>query len=226
MSDNQISTTSTSCFLQGIRGSVESLDLSSNRILGSSPLIPELVQGIPDTLTALNLSGNNLGQEGSSEIADRMKELTSLKILRLRGCWIGDDGALELSIGMAECPTLEVLDLSSNSITDSGALTEALPECANLGLKELKLSRNGLEGDQAIPLVEEFLRLDNIKTLDLDDNLLIESDFPRIQQILQEGGDGLRSRGKELRILHRSVPQGFRDALRGVGVLAGVTIKC
>ncbi|MBP9694279.1 MAG: hypothetical protein KBE16_06205 [Alphaproteobacteria bacterium] len=82
------------------------------------------------TLTSLNLSSRNIGDEGARALAESLKVNGRLTSLVLYNNQIGDAGARALADALKENRTLTSLDLSRNNIGDEGAraLADALKE--------------------------------------------------------------------------------------------------
>eukprot|EP00435_Cladocopium_sp_Y103_P073598 s374_g44.t1 len=112
-----------------------------------------VAQALKHTATEeLQLSGNEIGDDGAQALGDGLKENKSLVLLLLENNSIGDAGAQALGEGLKENRSLEKLDLNSNSSGDAGAqaLGESLKE--NRSLLELCLDNNriGYAGAQAL----------------------------------------------------------------------------
>ncbi|CAF1667628.1 unnamed protein product, partial [Adineta ricciae] len=81
------------------------------------------------TLTALYLSGNRIGDEGAQHIANALRTNTTLTTLDLSGNEIGDEGAQHIADALRTNTTLTTLHLSWNAIGAEGAqhIADALP---------------------------------------------------------------------------------------------------
>ena len=69
----------------------------------------------------INLSYNNIGDDGAIEIAGALQHVTSLTTLDLRLNSIGRDGAIAIANAFGNVRSLTRLDLSYNNIRDTGA---------------------------------------------------------------------------------------------------------
>jgi internalin A len=109
-------------------------------------------------LTTLNLSGNQIGNEGAQSIA---KNLTNLTTLDLSSNQIGDQGAQSIAENL---PNLTTLNLWGNQIGDQGAESVA-ENLTHLTTLQLGSNHIGVEGAQSIAK-----NLPNLTTLDLSSN--------------------------------------------------------
>ena len=71
-------------------------------------------------LECLDLSENNLGNMGAKQVAQLIKENTSIKKINLSKNKIEVDGLNEICFALIECEAkIESIDISDNMITDS-----------------------------------------------------------------------------------------------------------
>ena len=106
----------------------------------------EKIFGCPQ-LVRLNLSSNNIGDDGAKMIADALKVNHSLKTMSLIGNIIGDDGAKFIADALKDNHCLKMLLLSNNSICDDGAKMIADAMNVNHSLRTLVLSDNKISSD-------------------------------------------------------------------------------
>ncbi len=109
--------------------SLRELNLNNNYAasIGTAGLAAALSS--PDAvLEVLDLSGNELGDNGSCSLAEMLKRNKTLLDLNLSSNHIGETGALALARAMRENRTLSSLNLQKNQIIGEGAraLREAL----------------------------------------------------------------------------------------------------
>jgi len=129
-----------------------------------------------NTLTAINLSGNKIGSEGTRALAEALKTNTTLTSIDLNENPISAKGAQALAEALKTNITLTSIDLSYNQIGSDGAqaLAEALKTNSTLTLINLSYNNIGIEGIQALA---EALKGNNILTsIDLEENP-IDSDY-------------------------------------------------
>ncbi|XP_077321225.1 NACHT, LRR and PYD domains-containing protein 3-like [Lithobates pipiens] len=203
------------------KSQIETLQLSSNHLTGSS--CPHLASGIRNNqkLRILNLSWNNL--EGPY-FSDLMAALTTsqIKELQLYNTLLTNSSCLHLASGIRNNQTLRTLDLSNNGVGGPHfrdlmeALTTSqieklhLNNCYLMGnycyqlasgirnnqaLRTLSLSDNNLEGPPFIDMMEA-LPTSRIEELHLDRNQLTDSSCPHL-------ASGIRN-NQTLRILNLS----------------------
>ncbi|OQR84272.1 hypothetical protein ACHHYP_13539 [Achlya hypogyna] len=124
-------------------------------------LLPRLVR--------LDLSANELTDNGVTMLAEALPACRRLETLQLCNQYCSDTGALAVASGVMHCPTLQKLDLSQNNITCAGAtaLAAVLPQ-----LNEVDLCYNniGFHGAAAISAV--LAQTEAMAWLDLQHNPL------------------------------------------------------
>jgi len=127
-------------------------------------------------LTTLNLTNNDIGDDGTRALAEALPRNQALQTLNLGRNEIGDDGARALAEALPRNQALQTLNLGRNEIGDDGAraLAEALPR--NQALQTLNLGRNEIGDDGARALAEALLRNQALQALDLDGNWNIGSE--------------------------------------------------
>ncbi|KAL9965588.1 hypothetical protein ACROYT_G029409 [Oculina patagonica] len=132
------------------------------------------------TVTSLDLSFNNVSDQGAASLAEALKGNITLTRLDLSDNNIYDDGAADLAEALKANTNLTRLDLTDNRIGDHGAtcLAEALK--LNTALTGLDLSNktrfelaDNRIGDHGATCLAEALKLNTSLTwLDLADNLI------------------------------------------------------
>jgi hypothetical protein len=98
-------------------------------------------------LVKLDLSGNNIGDDGAKAIADALKVNHSLETLYLNDNNIGDDGAKAIADALKDNKSLDKLDLDDNKIDDDGAKAIADALKVNHRLESLLLRNNNISAD-------------------------------------------------------------------------------
>jgi len=103
---------------------LKELVLAENELTGKAirALAPALTSRCC-TLQHLDLSCNNIGNEGARLLAGMLMLNTSLRSVRLQDTQIGDDGATALARALRVNKSLEMLDLASNTF-DRFSLSE------------------------------------------------------------------------------------------------------
>ena len=135
----------------GILQSVEDLDLSLNLLEISS--ISECLK-INSTLCKLNLSSNNITDEGAKKLAEAIQVNTTLQELNMSSNKITDEGAKQLGKAIEVNRTLQELNISSNKITDEGAKQLGKAIEVNRTLQELNISKNWISKEGVMRIVE------------------------------------------------------------------------
>jgi hypothetical protein len=144
--------------LRTIRSHLEAFDQSADiRTLNlrncdlddalTSAAAEELVDprnSLGQTITRLDLRGNQIGDHGAAALAQLPTALSSLAEILLSRNNVGDDGCAALASGLASNDTLKTLNLNDNSVGDGGC--EALGEMlkTNTGLTKLLLENNAI----------------------------------------------------------------------------------
>ncbi|GAB0190755.1 leucine-rich repeat-containing protein 74A [Grus japonensis] len=104
-------------------------------------------------LHALQLSGNNFGEETAPFFAEALMGNVALKILNLSWNGIGNEGALALGEALKVNNVLVHLDISNNQINNEGAKKLCRGLEVNGKLKILKMASNPLTLEGATALV-------------------------------------------------------------------------
>jgi hypothetical protein len=122
---------------------------------------------IPQTCTSLSLSGNNIGDEGATEIAAALKGWkTALTTLSLSSNNIGDEGATKIADALKGNTVLTSLDLDDNTIGEKGAIAIAAALQVNTALTLLSLVRSEFGnniGDVGATAIANALRFNAIQ---------------------------------------------------------------
>lgn len=169
--------------------SIKELDVSSNQIgdLGAQEMLKVLVGNM--TLRALNLSGNKL-HTASIAVHDLLVDANALQTLDLSCNQLGDDGAARLAEALAHNDVLLRLNLGFNKIGFKGARKLWTGLAANSRLKSLNLKGNVI-GDMGTMALDVCLQTNStLVSLDLAENHIGESGSRRIAEALK-GSKGL-----------------------------------
>ena len=111
-------------------------------------------------VTTLDLSHNNIDDEGAQALAGALQGNTSVTTLHLRSNNIGSDGAQALARALQGNTTLTTLDLSWNNIAPGGAAALAGALRGNTTLTTLRLQGNNIgdEGAAALAGLEIWMK--------------------------------------------------------------------
>ncbi|KAF0517025.1 RNI-like protein [Gigaspora margarita] len=149
---------------------IRTLNLSRNRLSGSSiKVILEVLQK-NTTVTFLDLSSNALSETESKWIGHLLKKNKSIKELSLAFNRIGSDGARRISKALKINITLKRLSLESNRLNAQGGLYISDMLKVNRTLKYIHLGSNNLQF-AGIQGIAEALRVnESLISLSLDAN--------------------------------------------------------
>jgi hypothetical protein len=122
------------------------------------------------TLTKLFLSGNPIGSEGATIVADALRRnaIQKLKQLYLGWCHIDDDGFVALVSALEQNSSIQILNLRGNMFGERGfsALAESLPDIK--GLQEIGFSANASFQSTLPLLLEGFRRNTSLVDVTID----------------------------------------------------------
>ena len=106
------------------------------------------------SLTALDLSSNNISSEGVVPLADAFRTNTSLTYLNLQTNFIGDEGGVALADALRINTSLTDLNLWNNSIGDAGGVAIAEALAINTSLTNLNISYNKISDAGGVALAD------------------------------------------------------------------------
>lgn len=128
-----------------------SLDMSCNQRMSDLHVLGDL-----SNLVCLNISDNNLGEEGASE----------------------------LSIPLSKMSRLTSLNLNANGIFDNGLISLLDSLSSLVHLETIMLGYNELESESVIALGNHFQSLTSLQILDLSNNEITESEIEYLKSKL------------------------------------------
>lgn len=136
-------------------------------------------------LVSLYLSANNIGIDGTIEIATALKTNTTLTTLILILNKIGDEGVKALAEALKTNRTLTTLDIYYNRIGNTGAYALALALKTNKTLTKLNLQHNRV-GDLGAYVIAQALKENEIlRILNLQNNIINQIDATVFVQALE-----------------------------------------
>ncbi|WP_341755723.1 hypothetical protein [Candidatus Tisiphia endosymbiont of Ptychoptera albimana] len=118
---------------------------------------------IENPISELNLSSNDLGDNGAKEVAGIIQNSTKLKILKLSNNKIGSEGMGALSSAFDHNETVTDLDLSNNYLGDEGAKEVATLLTNNSTITDINLDHNEIRIDGMVYLPQPLLNRDSTK---------------------------------------------------------------
>ena len=129
--------------------------------------VGEVMSGLSDNHSVLDLSYNQIRSEGAVTIATMLKTNSSLKTLDLDWCSIDSSGGVELGTALERNKTLRVLMLSRNALGDDGVRGLIVGLENNSSLEELWLDRDESLGEEGVSLLLKCVEEKNtcLKTL-------------------------------------------------------------
>ena len=122
---------------------------------------------LPIRLKSLELTENNINNDGLKILMKALKINKTLTLLDLDNNNIGDEGAKVLAEVLKQNSTLENLYINRNNISDEGAIALAIALRQNLKLKKLYMNRNKIGNKGAKALAIALTKSKNIETLGL-----------------------------------------------------------
>ena len=122
---------------------------------------------LPIRLKSLELTENNINNDGLKILMKALKINKTLTLLDLDNNNIGDEGAKVLAETLKQNSTLENLYINRNNISDEGAIALAIALRQNLKLKKLYMNRNKIGNKGAKALAIALTKSKNIETLGL-----------------------------------------------------------
>ena len=155
---------------------IKSLTLASNGLTSHS--IAAITTAIQEgALTLLDLSSNDLGENGVYEISKALQVNLTIKQLFLYKSNIEVRGALSLAVALCYNHTLEGLDLYDNKILDDGAIAFSESLKTNRTLKHLDIAQNNITEIGATDLAEVFKCNPVLKSLIISGNECVAEVF-------------------------------------------------
>ena len=120
-----------------LRNNIQQLDLVENGLtLQASKSIALMMK----SLKRLDISFNNIGDDGAKMISQGILQTSTLSSLNLNYCNIGAMGTGEIAHALTINSSLEILWMNGNAIGHYGATGIAAALCVNKTLKELSLT--------------------------------------------------------------------------------------
>ena len=148
---------------------IKSLNLASNGLTSRS--IAAITTAIQEgAITRLDLSLNDLGENGVYEISKALLLNLTIKKLFLCTSNIGVRGALSLAVALRHNHTLEDLNLYNNKILDDRAIAFCESLKTNRTLKHLNIAQNNITEIGANDLAEVFKCNPVLKSLIISGN--------------------------------------------------------
>ncbi|CAF4558765.1 unnamed protein product, partial [Didymodactylos carnosus] len=153
-----------------INKTVISLNISNNNI--SNEGVTSIVDAlkINKTVFSLYVSNNNISNEGATSIADALKINTTLKNLDISHNKISNEGATSIADALKTNKTLKWLDISHNNISNEGAISIADALKINTTLEWLYMSNNNISNEGATSIADALKMNKTLEWLDISRN--------------------------------------------------------
>ena len=148
------------------------LNLSNNDIDDEgSKIITKLLKS--HKIVSFNISKNDIGDEGVISIANALSQNPNLTFFDLSANKFGNEGIIKITNALSLCPNLTNLNLSNNNICDMGASCITNVLFANSSLHHINLSNNKI-GDVGASNIAIALCIQcpNLKNLNLEYNMI------------------------------------------------------
>ena len=134
----------------GASATLEEVDLSENQVGNEgSARLAESLQASTCPLQRLDLGKNGIGNVGVRDLSGALLTNSSLAVLSLAGNSVGEEGAQALAEMLSVNASLTSLDLGNNELGPAGAGALAAGLRENEGLLHLGLAQNELEDEGA-----------------------------------------------------------------------------
>ena len=131
------------------------------------------------SLTSLDMSCN----ERMSDI-HMLGGLSNLVCLNISDNNLGEEGAAELAIPLSKMTRLTSLNLNANGIVDNGLISLLDSLSSLVHLETIMLGYNELENESVIALGNHFQSLSSLQLLDLSNNEITQSDIEYLKSTL------------------------------------------
>ena len=163
---------------------LQKLDLSNNNLSddGAATLSDALKSN--DSLLELKMSYNKITSVGAKEVGEAIKVNTALQKLDIHKNQISDNGATAISDGLKNNNSLQKLDMSSNKITSEGArkIGEAIQ--VNTALQKLDISNNKIFDDGAVAISDALKSNNTLLELNISYNSIADKGTQEIAKAI------------------------------------------
>ena len=138
-----------------------------------------------NTLQKLDLSNNNLSDDGTATISDGLKSNRTLLELNLSNNNLYDDGAAAISDGLKSNNSLQILNMNNNKITSKGVekVTEAIK--VNTTLQKLDIGGNTISDDGAATISDVLKTNRTLLQLNISQNNISDKGAQEIAKAIQ-----------------------------------------
>ena len=156
---------------------ITTLDIGQFADSDLTPLIVS-ISSLP-SLTSLDMSCNRR----MSDI-HALGGLSNLLCLNISDNNIGEEGAADLSVSLSKMSRLTSLNLNANGIFDNGLISLLDSLSSLVHLETIMLGYNYLENESVVALGNHFQTLTSLRVLDLSNNEITQSDIEYLKSKL------------------------------------------
>ena len=168
-----------------INTNIQKLDMSGNNISDDGVAIISDTLMINESLKVVVLGKNNITQQGAKSISEAIQVTKTLQILDLSYNKISDDGTAAISDRLKINQSLQELNLSENKISDDGAAAISDSLKINVSLQELNLSKNKISDDGAAAISDSLKINASLQELNLQLNNITKKGAQRIAEAIK-----------------------------------------
>ncbi|MFU7500167.1 MAG: hypothetical protein ACJBCI_00340 [Candidatus Tisiphia sp.] len=160
---------------------VDALDLSNSKVQLDKEILEAIIE---NPISELDLSSNNLGDNGAKVVAGIIQNSTELRHLDLSNNKIGSEGMGALSSAFDHNKTVTDLDLSNNDLGNEGAKKVATLLANNSTIIDINLDSNKIGTDGLLHLPSSLLNR-NTTNISLASAYIPEEAVARFARALQ-----------------------------------------
>ena len=164
---------------------LQKLDLSNNNLSddGAAAISDGLKSN--NTLQELYMRSNKITSEGAKKVGEAIQVNTTLQKLHIGENTISDDGAAAISDGLKSNNSLQELNMWGNNITSKGAkgIGEAIK--INTTLKILTIRRNTISDDGVAAISDSLKSNNSLQNLDMENNNITGEGAKKIAEAIK-----------------------------------------
>ena len=171
---------------EGVLHRVTELDISENEIGDNGMIQIATALETNTTMRTLIVSGCNISDVGVKSLAKAITVNRSLHELNMSSNYIGDNGMIQIATALQTNNTLKDLSIFDNEITDKGVLSLS-SAIRNRSMEHMALHWSSTHPDNTLKEIEESARRSKLKTL-----MLIQSIPPSYAGTVEKAKEWLQ----------------------------------
>ena len=148
---------------------LQTLDLRNNSFKAAMIKIAKALQNNV-TLTVLDISNNNIGEEAADEIATALSCNARLQTLNLQNNNFKTTGMIKIAKALQNISTLTWFDISSNNVSEEAAGNIAKALSHSTRLQALNLRNNSFKSAGIIEIAKALQNISTLTVLDISNN--------------------------------------------------------